>query len=86
MRATRVLYSLFLNLSCGNGKVNIKFHLQNSGHGILGCDALKWCGGIPTFRGSFLPPSALQMEVKRWYPTTSLQGIRNHKPQPWFGS
>jgi len=28
-----------------------------SGHGRMGCDTVYWCGRIPTFRRSLLPPS-----------------------------
>jgi hypothetical protein len=32
---------------------------------LLGCNAVQWCGGTPTFRGAFLPPSSTQ-QTANW--------------------
>jgi len=31
---------------------------QDSSHGLWGCDVMYWCGRIPTFQRTLLPPSS----------------------------
>jgi hypothetical protein len=41
------------------------FHASDvSSRGLLGCDAVQCCGGIPMFQWSMLPPSSGLHEVK----------------------
>jgi hypothetical protein len=37
---------------------SMELNYDISGRGLLGYDTVQWCGTIPTFQGTLLPPSA----------------------------
>jgi len=55
------------------------------GCGLLGYCAILWCGSIPVFRTTLLPPSSGWIKAARscWCPRTLLHGV-TQKTTTWI--
>jgi len=50
------------NTSSENARFEVFTTMEESGRGLLGCGAVHWCGRIPSFQMTSLPPTSLRPE------------------------